>query len=451
MVARTLGRVGFGELGIIHSTLALFQLFAGFGLGVTTTKCVAEHRQRDPLRAGRVIGMAWMVTAVTGGVCAVLLAVLAPWLAAHTLAAPHLSGLLRITAIGLFISALNAAQNGALSGFEAFKTIATRNLIAGVISFPVMITGVLLAGLRGAVWATVVSSGANWFICHFAVRHEANRFGVPLTFSGCMQELPLLWKFSLPAVLSALMVTPVNWACNAVFVNQADGYANLGVFAAAVSMSVIVVTINAMLGQVLLPMTIALLDKGNNRFDFLNFALPWAIGIAFALPIMVFPEVGGVVFGRGYAGDHAERTVLYVMFYTLIIAHRQSIARNFVARSYMWYGVFSNLFWGTSALVFAYVFRSGGAEGRAGAFLLAYVLNTVIFIPFYLSRSLCARNLLISLPSILIWAIIVLVFLLMLASRPPVIVRIPVLLCSYGLIIGSFRALWRLHAVSAEY
>lgn len=44
MVARTLGRVGFGELGIIHSTLALFQLFAGFGLGVTTTKCVAEHR-----------------------------------------------------------------------------------------------------------------------------------------------------------------------------------------------------------------------------------------------------------------------------------------------------------------------------------------------------------------------------------------------------------------------
>ena len=55
VVARTLGKVGFGELGIIHSTVMMFQLFAGFGLGLTATKYVAEYRGTDPQKAGRII------------------------------------------------------------------------------------------------------------------------------------------------------------------------------------------------------------------------------------------------------------------------------------------------------------------------------------------------------------------------------------------------------------
>ncbi|MCL5281662.1 MAG: oligosaccharide flippase family protein, partial [Planctomycetes bacterium] len=132
VIAHLLSQVGFGELGILYSTVALFQVFAGFGLGVTATKYVAEHRHSDPAKAGRIIAMAWLVTVATGASCAVLLAVLAPWLAAHTLAAPHLSRPLRITAIALFLTAVNSAQAGALSGFEAFKSIARLNVITGV-------------------------------------------------------------------------------------------------------------------------------------------------------------------------------------------------------------------------------------------------------------------------------------------------------------------------------
>src|SRR5438552_5948956 len=129
LVARMLGKKVFGELGMIQSTVGLFGTFAGFGLGVTATKHVAEFRHTDPERAGRILGLSGLTALATGGTMAVCLFVFAPWLAEHTINAPHLTGALRIGVLLLFISALNGAQIGALAGFEAFKAIAYVNLI----------------------------------------------------------------------------------------------------------------------------------------------------------------------------------------------------------------------------------------------------------------------------------------------------------------------------------
>jgi len=57
LVARMLGKTGFGELGMIRTTVGMFGVFAGFGLGLTATKHVAEFRRSDPDRAGRIIGL----------------------------------------------------------------------------------------------------------------------------------------------------------------------------------------------------------------------------------------------------------------------------------------------------------------------------------------------------------------------------------------------------------
>jgi len=37
-VARMLGKTGFGELGMIQSTVGMFGVFAGFGLGLNCNK-----------------------------------------------------------------------------------------------------------------------------------------------------------------------------------------------------------------------------------------------------------------------------------------------------------------------------------------------------------------------------------------------------------------------------
>ena len=44
LVARMVGKVGFGELGAVQSTIGMFAVFAGFGMGITAMKHVAELR-----------------------------------------------------------------------------------------------------------------------------------------------------------------------------------------------------------------------------------------------------------------------------------------------------------------------------------------------------------------------------------------------------------------------
>jgi O-antigen/teichoic acid export membrane protein len=130
-VARMLGKTSYGELGIIRSTVGMFGIFGGLGLGLTATKYVAELRERDPERAGRILGLSMRVALFSGTFLGILLFVSAPWLAANTLDAPHLAGALRIGAVLILLSAVNGAQTGALSGFEAFKTIALINFFIG--------------------------------------------------------------------------------------------------------------------------------------------------------------------------------------------------------------------------------------------------------------------------------------------------------------------------------
>ena len=85
LTARILGRAGFGELGIVNTTVGMFGVFAGLGLGLTATKYVAEFRANDPARAGRILALSSAVAVVAGGVISVVLFLLAPFLATRTL------------------------------------------------------------------------------------------------------------------------------------------------------------------------------------------------------------------------------------------------------------------------------------------------------------------------------------------------------------------------------
>ena len=128
----------------------MFGIFAGLGLGLTTTKYVAELRATDSDRAGRIIGLP-QPCAISGGLIALGLILFAPFLAVSILHAPHLVTELRIGSLLLFLNALNGVQTGTLAGFEAFKLIAKANLWQGLLTFPLEIGGVIEWG-SGAVW-----------------------------------------------------------------------------------------------------------------------------------------------------------------------------------------------------------------------------------------------------------------------------------------------------------
>lgn len=208
----------------------MFGVFAGFGMGLTATKHVAELRQTDPARAGRLIGLSGWVAWLAGGMMTLALMLAAGPIAAAVLGAPHLAPYLRACAPLLLLGSLNGAQVGALAGFEAFKQLAQLNALSGVVSFPLLAAGAWLLDLEGAAYALVLGSLFTWLINGLALRREAHRAGVPVTHRLHLSEARVLWEFSLPSAVSNALMMPVNWLCAAILVNQPGGYGEMGIF-----------------------------------------------------------------------------------------------------------------------------------------------------------------------------------------------------------------------------
>jgi len=445
LLARLLGRDAYGEFGMVKSTVNTFTVFAGFSLGLTATRYIAASHQTDPGRTGRIMMLSFLFTALTGGVAALLLFVAAPWISDRLIAAAHLAPVLRTGAAILLLSALNGAQIGVLTGFEAFREVARVSVLGAIVSVPLLLAGAAGGGVTGAVWGLAVGTALNWFLTHLAVRRVAHGAGVRLLVRGWLREWPILWRFSLPAAVSGLMVGPVFWICNSIIARQPQGYASLGLFTAAFSISLLVTAVNNVAGQVLQPMCVNLLGQGHRKFDFVNILMPWCVGMFVLIPVMLFPEVGSLLFGEGFTGASMRRTVLHVALFSLIIAHRQGIARNFVAGDLMWWSLASNTVWAVVSVGATYALRPFGAPGLSGALALGYALNTLLFVPLYVRRGLCPRPLLLSRQCLFIWATLLGVFLLGYAHPGSLALRGLALLAAYFLVAEKIVALWQLY------
>ena len=384
LVARMLGKTVYGELGMIQSTVGMFGVFAGFGLGLTATKHVAQFRQSDPGRAGRIIALSGLFALLTGSLMALVLLIFAPWLAEHAINAPHLSGVLRIGALILFINALNGAQTGALAGFEAFKTIAYVNLFVGLISFPILVCGAYFGGLTGAVWALAINLGVNWLLNHLALRKEARRHKVPFTFRNYSRELSVLWKFSLPAALSGVVVGPVNWACAALLVNQPDGYNEMGIFSVANQWYAMLLFLPSLLGQVVLPVLSERLGQTDTRQSTKTLVLAIKMNALLVLPLVLLVSIASPyimnLYGAGFRSGWP--TLVVVLLTAGLLAVQIPVGQIIAASGKMWLGFAMNSGWAITFIVSTLLLLDLGSLGLATARAVSYAIHAVWIFAF---------------------------------------------------------------------
>ncbi len=377
-VARMLGPDRFGQLGIVRSTVEMFGVFAGFGLGLTATKHVAQFRKTDPLRAGRIIAMSRLVAWLTGGFIAIVLALIAPWLAVHTLAAPQLAGLLRIGGLLLLLNALNGAQTGALAGFEAFKAIAHVNVAVGLVSFPIFIAGAYLGGLEGEIWALVAAWTINWALNHAALRRKAQRAGVSYGFAGCLQECSILWRFSLPAVLCGMLAGPVNWICCAMLVNQPNGYCEMGVYCAANQWFAAILFLPGLLGNVILPMLSHEVNQPEQGASRRVLRLSVLLNASLVIPVVAAGCLASPWIMGSYSPGFVSqwKTLVVVLVTASLLAVPGPVGQVIAAAGRLWASALLNIVWAISFLTATFLFAGHGALGLAGARAIAYVIHT---------------------------------------------------------------------------
>jgi len=381
LVGRMLGKQEYGELGMIQNTIGMFGTLAGFGMGLTANKYVAEFKRTDPARAGRIIALASATAWISSGIMAVVLVAFAPWLAARTLAAPHLSGLLQIGALLLLLSGVNGAQTGALSGFEAFKRIAHINLISGLLTFPVMVMGAWKWGVTGAVWGLIGSQLANCILCYFAVRIEAARYQIAHAYTGCLSDLDLFWRFSLPAVLTGLLNSVVTWGASALVVNQLDGYGDMGIYNAASRVKQIPDAVLAMLVAPIIPMLSEAFGKSDHNSYQKTLRAFLLMSTLVIVPLSLVQAAAPALTLMPFGGEYQGRPLIvsWLMLHSVFTSLGTCVGYVLVTAGRVWLVWLLSLSFALCYGLFAIVLvPRHGVVGYAASMAIAYGISTIL-------------------------------------------------------------------------
>lgn len=376
VVARFLGREAFGQLGILQSTLEMFGSFAIFGMGLTSTKFVAECRKSNPDKAGRIIAMTSVIAWGTGGIATIALIFCSSLLAAKTLAAPELGPLLQISAISLLFGAVNGAQVGALAGFEAFKEIAQINLVSGILTMFLRVTGAVTLGLKGAVYGMVVAQMCGCAINFLVLRRLTAKSEISVKYSQCFQDLPVIWKFSLPAVLTSFLIMPTNWICNAMLVNRAGGYGEMAVYNAANQWFYLILFIPGLVGEAFLPVLFERMSHRDHRSAYKIFVTSIKLNAVVILPLILFGVFSKQVmgfYGHGFSGGW--ETLVIVLATAGLQAIQMPTGYVISASGRMWVAFTMAFAWAISFGGVAALLVARGSLGLALARLMALGLH----------------------------------------------------------------------------
>lgn len=375
LVARIVGKASYGELGVVQSTIGMFGTLAGFGMGTTAAKFVAEFRNTDPVKAGKIIALSNIISWGMGITLGATLFVLAPWLARSSLAVPELGPLLQLSALLLLLNAVNGSQTGVLSGFEAFREIAWVNGLTGLLNFPLVIGGAMLLGVSGVMWGMITTQACGCLANVVIWKREAARLQIPVVpWSSAFSEMSVLWRFAVPATLGSLLINPVDWACTAMLVRQANGLENVGAVNAANQWYGALLWLPYVMAQSVMPV----LSERLGVNDFARSAKLLITSIKISAAVTVPFVITGSLLSRQIMGAYGEAfaqdwPTLVVSLTTCLVVAVQVPAGNMLAASNrMWLGFSMNVLWAAVFLVATWLLVQWGAFGLASARLIAY-------------------------------------------------------------------------------
>jgi O-antigen/teichoic acid export membrane protein len=262
-LGRVLGTAGFGQYGILNTTVGALGPVSALQTGLTSTKYVAEYREVDPSRAAAIITMTTRVAAMSGGLTTLSLVVLTPFLSSRWLSAPTLMEPLAVSALVLLFSSLTSSQAGVLTGFEAFRELAWIEGISGVLSLFLVAAGGYYDGIRGVAAAWTVSQCLRWLLTQTMVGRVCRRMGIPAGRTPERRDYSLLWSFSVPSMVASMISGPAFWFASVLLVNQEHGYEEMGVFAAANQWRAPILFVSSAMAAVIVPV----LSNINSRLD----------------------------------------------------------------------------------------------------------------------------------------------------------------------------------------
>lgn len=406
IIAHYLTKEDYGKLGIIRSTIITLSLFSVASFGVTATKYLAIFVKENKAKAVRILSMTRVTVFILSFAISFLIFIFSTSIATNVFKDTSLIFAIQLSSIGVFFTAMNGLQTGILAGLEKFKYISFISISNGILSFIILLFSTIYFGLYGAIYALVCIQVLLWLESLFYLRKSFKEEGLSFKITNFREEFSIVKEFTIPSFIAGIIIPPVLYLCDLFIIDIPGGFAQLGIYKAAFNFSIITLTLNAVLGQVLYPFVMKNIKEQSRKLEFFNQAVPFLIGVLLNLPFILVPELFAKVFGSQYNTAAMHLSIVFISLSSIIIAQRQGISRNFASKNYMWWSFAGNLIWATVCIVCIYYLAKYGAIGISISLFIAYFLNTIIFIPFYISRKLIEKRDLFNKYTVCIWLII---------------------------------------------
>lgn len=382
VLARQLGREGYGQFSLVLSTASTAFMTIGMVVGLLATRQVASSRSVAPVEAGRASAFAVVV-----GWCGGVFLALCLWLGSGHLSRAivgneDLRDLLVISSLIVVPSVVALAQQGVLAGLERFREIA---VLKGVSWLLIVLASYIFAarfGVTGALIGFFVASVVTALIGWSLVRRGCREVGIPFRLSkGSFGATDHVWRNSIPVLLSSAIGMPMLWYTNVLLASTPGGLSEIAVVNAAMSWRNALLLLPNVIGQSLLPVLSSIWHQRSEHkaARILIWRTVCGVGVAsllLAAAIAVASPYIMSVYGEAFADEYWTLVLLMVSAVAASIASVLGIVLFVAGR--LWESLWLNLATNLVLIFFIAAFRGHGSEGFALGYAVTFCLHAVV-------------------------------------------------------------------------
>jgi len=254
LIARYLGRGGFGEYTTVLTFLTFFAVIADFGLTLVTVQMISVRGSDENKILNNIFGLR-LVSIVTILLLAPLIVSFFPYSPAVKLGI--------VIALASFIF---PALNQIIIGLFQKKLSMGRDVIAEVISRVVLVAGIIVSkrlggGLNGILWATVASATAG-FLGHYLLAVKFTVIKPAFDWIIWKQIFTKSWPLAITIVLNLIYLR-----ADILLLSVFKGVDEVGLYGATYKIIDVLTTIPFMFAGLILPiLTAAWSDKSHDYF-----------------------------------------------------------------------------------------------------------------------------------------------------------------------------------------
>lgn len=307
IIARLLGRDLYGQYGYVKTMMLTIAGMVTFGLGITSTRYVAQIIEDNAGQLRSLIRDAQRITITLSCIFGLILIAAAPCLAEY-LGKQGFCTALRMLGLLVMVRSVITMQNGVLAGLKEFDTVARNSIVSGIIMITACVPLTYFYSLNGALSSLLFSQFANCFFNHLSIRCKVKEYPKDDTKRSYVREL---LTFSFPVALQEFSYTLCGMLGISIL-TKLSSIGEVGLYTASAQWNAVVLMIPSLLGNIVLSYLSGTVSNRNKHHRIFNMLL-LANFLCTLVPFFVVMATSGIIvsmYGESFAAMKGVLTIL---------------------------------------------------------------------------------------------------------------------------------------------